>query len=545
MDGESLLQVFENNGNEEDLCRSLKEFNTKNASVFSFPDMTEEFRKKMIESLINKLKTKASSNCYIQCLSAIRIFSRDKNNLDILVTDDNLKLLMKHAWLQYFANESNEIETIQDGDTDVIVEAQKCLSNLIFSSQNAQRSCSMNGCVEGIVQRLKTYKDPELKYEIKFFDMRMLFLLTALVAEIRPRIHSELHGFSYLMEVIDLSLRDAEERQTGLTDQDVDLCCEILKILFNLTMSLKKKSLDEEEDGHLMRLVSVLRELLICKTESKDRKEELVSHTVNLLTNMPVDSFEQLLTPINESGADSIDKDTEYDGKNMESIVILLNFLHRQLERPFSNLKENLTPILHCLCEACRNNRSIRKFCRLKVLPHLRDEVRSLPEEGDTLRNRLCRLLTNPSPHVKQLVPDFLFTLCKENVDRMVKYTGYGNCAGLLADRGLLLGGHGKIANYSSESEDSETEEYTELKPKINPVTGRWEEQRSDPMENMSEEQKEYEAMKVVHMMDKLQQSGVIQPAYMGEDGRPTPVSHILELADKIKLPSQENSDSD
>ena len=47
------------------------------------------------------------------------------------------------------------------------------------------------------------------------------------------------------MEVIDLSLRDAEERQTGLTDQEVDLCCEILKILFNLTMSLKKKSLDE------------------------------------------------------------------------------------------------------------------------------------------------------------------------------------------------------------------------------------------------------------------------------------------------------------
>lgn len=58
------------------------------------------------------------------------------------------------------------------------------------------------------------------------------------------------------------------------------------------------------------------------------------SHTVNLLTNMPVDSFEQLLTPINESGADSIDnKDIEYDGKNMESIVVLLNFLHHRLER--------------------------------------------------------------------------------------------------------------------------------------------------------------------------------------------------------------------
>jgi len=47
-------------------------------------------------------------------------------------------------------------------------------------------------------------------------------------------------------------------------------------------------------------------------------------------------------------------------------------------------------------------------------------------------------------------------------VGRFVKYTGYGNAAGLLAQRGLMCGGHGAI--YSSESEDSETEEYCQLK---------------------------------------------------------------------------------
>jgi len=47
-------------------------------------------------------------------------------------------------------------------------------------------------------------------------------------------------------------------------------------------------------------------------------------------------------------------------------------------------------------------------------------------------------------------------------VGRFVKYTGYGNAAGLLAQRGLMCGGHGAI--YSSESEDSETEEYSQLK---------------------------------------------------------------------------------
>lgn len=37
MDEENLIQVFEN-GTEEDLCRSLKEFNTKVSTLFLFKD---------------------------------------------------------------------------------------------------------------------------------------------------------------------------------------------------------------------------------------------------------------------------------------------------------------------------------------------------------------------------------------------------------------------------------------------------------------------------------------------------------------------------
>ena len=48
-------------------------------------------------------------------------------------------------------------------------------------------------------------------------------------------------------------------------------------------------------------------------------------------------------------------------------------------------------------------------------------------------------------------------------VARFVKYTGYGNAAGLLAQRGLMTGGRG-TGDYSSESDDSETEEYAALR---------------------------------------------------------------------------------
>lgn len=107
---------------------------------------------------------------------------------------------------------------------------------------------------------------------------------------------------------------------------------------------------------------------------------------------------------------------------------------------------------------------------RSRILPPLKDASKR-PEDGHSLRNKLVKLMTVPDTDVKQLVADWLFVLCKENVGRLIKYTGYGNAAGLLANRGLMLGGCPSGAStsrdaYSSESEDSETEEYARLKDK-------------------------------------------------------------------------------
>lgn len=130
-----------------------------------------------------------------------------------------------------------------------------------------------------------------------------------------------------------------------------------------------------------MRLVCVLKELLLCQTKSKDRMEELqrysfvcscflvdikgaavymwwiffmleIKHikqwcssmlnfkfinsmTVNLLTNVPSDCYEELLTPLNEDDDDIglENKEAEYDGKNMEAILVLLEFLNRRLDK--------------------------------------------------------------------------------------------------------------------------------------------------------------------------------------------------------------------
>ena len=48
---------------------------------------------------------------------------------------------------------------------------------------------------------------------------------------------------------------------------------------------------------------------------------------------MPKESYEELLTPLTEGAAiDAENKDVEYDGKNMEAIVVLLDFLNSRLD---------------------------------------------------------------------------------------------------------------------------------------------------------------------------------------------------------------------
>lgn len=95
-------------------------------------------------------------------------------------------------------------------------------------------------------------------------------------------------------------------------------------------------------------------------------------------------------------------------------------------------------------------------------------------------------------------------------VRRFVKHTGYGNAAGLLATRGLLCGQGSRPPNsdgpYSSDS-DSDTEEYRQVKDRINPVTGRVESEQPDPMEGMTEAEKEEEAKRLIMLFNKLARS--------------------------------------
>lgn len=524
---------------DDEYLKLIQQFYDKNANNFSFPDLDLDKKQRLVAELFTRIRS-FDSNSINLCLKTLRLLTREREGLDAITGSSVLEPLQKLAGL--------ECSKVDVNPTDVqnVIEAEKCMSNLIYMSPAVQKFYSVSGVADAITQRIKETTATKLDDGIRFFDMRMLFLLTALNADIRQRVREKFHGPSYLFEIINQIMLSRSEpvasADSGVTlsNEDIDYLIEILKTLYNLTVDLPNLThsyaiQEEEEEAHLMRLVSILRELLLCYGPTDDKQIELRNHIINLLTNMPKTCFEELLSPAVLEDENAND---EHNGKNMEAINIILRFLDHRITKTEGgkNAKEALLPVLQLLILMCQSNRTIRKFCRQYILPSLSDEVLHLPTEGQKLRNKLTRMMTNPNSELKTLSAKLLFVLCKESVDRLIKYTGYGNAAGLLYDFGLLGPQHNaNKEQYSSDSDESDTESYKKIRDQygIDPVTGRANvKRRDDPMKDWSEERKIIEAEKLANTIDRAISHGVIKPMVLDANGKPVPAESVLQLRD-------------
>nr|XP_014340978.1 PREDICTED: synembryn-B isoform X2 [Latimeria chalumnae] len=492
-----------------------------NSRTFKFTPNSEKKREKLCEEILKILKTDITVSCKVTCLETLRILSRDKAVLAPVTTRHGMLVLVRLALLEYTGIPLQELL-----DVPVIVEAVKCLCNIVFHSEAAQQISVELKLVDQLCERLKLHKDQNLIHEIKFFDLRLLFLFSALRADIRAQLCHELHGLELLIEVLErtLSLKwlDRYEVATDpngplLPLQETDRVSEVLKAIFNVTLDSHQDL--KKEDAHQFRYITaILRYCLMIKSQTEDKTEELHSHSINLLSNVPASCLDVMMSTKFQTGS------IEYNGKNMDTIQVLLEFMEKRIDKG-SCLKEGLTPVLSLMTEGSRVHSDMRKYIKAKILPPLKD-VKNRPEVGTMVRNKLVRLMTHVDLGVKQTAAEFLFVLCKEKVDSLLKYTGYGNAAGLLVARGLLAGGRGE--GQYSEDEDSDTEEYKSAKPFINPITGHIEEPMPNPFDEMTEEQKEYEAMKLANMFEKLSKEQIIKPMGVKPDGTIAPLEETV-----------------
>ncbi|XP_076008093.1 chaperone Ric-8A-like [Genypterus blacodes] len=416
-------------------------------------------------------------------------------------------------------------------------EAMKVLCNVVYNSSWAQERFSALRLMGGLIHCLSSSAGCSPPSSVQFYELRLMFLITALQPDLRAQLHQEA-GVSILTAALERCLevqwKDQAECALDPAAPPVSLeasqrTVEILKILFNITYSTHRLEPSEvsgwHDDAALYRhLVAILRLCLMRRCVLAEDTDELQGHAVNLLSALPLQCLDVLLTAPMQPDSH------EYHGVNMDCVHTLLMFMERRLDSG-DKIKEKLTPILNLLTESCRAHRETRQYIRKHILPPLRD-VSQRPEEGSTVKNRLIRLMTHLDTDLKHCAADLLFVLCKENVRRFVKYTGYGNAAGLLATRGLLCRQGGRAFNcdthYSSDS-DSDTEEYRQVKDRINPVTGRVEAEQPDPMEGMTEEEKEEEARKLIMLFNKLSRDNFIQPMGVNKEGKLVPITGLRD----------------
>ncbi|XP_029690295.1 synembryn-A isoform X2 [Takifugu rubripes] len=437
-----------------------------------------------------------------------------------------------------------EEEEQDSGEEAQRKEAMKVLCNVVYNSIWAQERFSSLRLMCGLIERLSSSISCSPPSSVQFYELRLVFLITALRPELRTQLKQE-GGVSILTAALENCLevqwKDQYECVLSPAAPPISLeasqrIIEILKILFNITYSTHRQEPSEDDAALYRHLVALLRVCLMKHCLLPDETDELQGHTVNLLSALPLQCLDVLLmVPVGPGSEQCL-------GVNMDCVHTLVLFMERRLESG-EKMKEKLTPILNLLTESCRAHRETRRYIKKHILPPLRD-VTHRPEEGTTVKSRLIRLMTHLDTDLKHCAADLIFVLCKENVSRFVKHTGYGNAAGLLASRGLL-GGHGLRTSspegqYSSDS-DSDTEEYRKVKDRINPVTGRVESPQPDPMEGMTEEEKEEEARRLLMLFNKAAKDNLIQAIGVDAEGKLVSMSGLMEKS----IPEQRESGSD
>lgn len=260
------------------------------------------------------------------CLATLRILSREKSHLNQTITNEQIDCLLNIANIG-----QNNIETT----ATVSAEALKALCNLVFQSTKCQELCLTNATLEGIIKRLRTYREQNVDYDLQLFDMKLLFLITALNPDVRVKLRDDLHGLTYLVETLDMLIKKPKgddglptTSNQALATEEVNLVVEILKVLFNVTVRNETSiATEEEEEGQFRRLAIVLHDLLLCRATSVDKHIELQSNAINLLTNLPTACYSELVVDATETTDDI----HTYEANDVTALDVLLEFLATRL----------------------------------------------------------------------------------------------------------------------------------------------------------------------------------------------------------------------
>lgn len=123
------------------------------------------------------------------------------------------------------------MRSIKLHEKDITVEALKCLCNLAFNSEVSRTFCAETDIAQSLIARLNIYNDIPFKDDIMVYDMKLLFILTALRHDIRAKI-KELHGMDYLTSFLnEIILEASSESENASCSSGMEYFLQVLLIL--------------------------------------------------------------------------------------------------------------------------------------------------------------------------------------------------------------------------------------------------------------------------------------------------------------------------
>ncbi|KAG0315901.1 hypothetical protein BGZ99_007174 [Dissophora globulifera] len=523
-------------------------------------------RRSVVDALMQDLKEGGvfknwSERELVLALQALKILGRATEGCDSIFTEEGIRTLMYHSGLckvtEATVDRTSSRETL------------KCLANALLLKPTTRPIFER---LEGHGQCALLLKRPHLSNESQFLFSRILFLVTIDATSIVKSLMDDYHGVDTVGVVLKTQLARSPD---GTMFSQSMVLSEALKYLFNLMIVDPKIERSEEahftrEERTLAtakRFQSLLPTIVSILTtippSSPDPLQPPHSHAIHVLLNFPISTSALLVTRsqqailldvltqiLNDTLKHSLNTDDEASTDGLSN---------------GTELDEIVPPLVIVLTNIASAGGEGRAALKAKLLPD--DVDRSKPlEKGDSFSARLIRRMTSMRySRIRETVSQLLFVVCNEDPAELTRHVGYGNAAGFLLNRNLgvpasVSGAHvEEIDDDDSPSASTTTTPTTATSPSpslskpttppaattatttsstaslsstlagseatssarraatraaVNPITGAY---YPDPsairtaMADMTEEEKEEEAGRLLDMIDKMRRTGVME----------------------------------
>ncbi len=160
---------------------------------------------KLCQGLLTVLRRSDHPLCQSTCLETLRILSRDKRVLGPVATKEGILTLAGLARIHVAGHDGEPLEEAQSSEEErVVVEALKCLCNVVFNSVPAQQVGADMKLAEGLCARLHSVSSSH--HEVGLFSLRLLFLLSALRTDVRGMLQKEAGAVRLLTDILERTL---------------------------------------------------------------------------------------------------------------------------------------------------------------------------------------------------------------------------------------------------------------------------------------------------------------------------------------------------